>query len=312
MEVVGGCLYLCSMSARLPVPETRTCRNCGEDFITNWSRWVCWPCRALVSSSAACPDCGGQIWRTSARCRVCRNGGPQPPLREMSAAALAWTAGLIEGEGTFTNSTSSSVLRVVMTDCDVLERLERITGVGYIRSIPSRQPHHKQAYSWTVKRRMHLEPLAALLWPLMGERRRLQMAACKTLRQIDWPAIATPPVDLVGPAAAWVAGVLEGEGSFSLTRRYGGRVNLESTDADIVERVHSLTGGDLYRQAARKENWKPTSILAIRGRTNLCRALKPILPWLMERRAKRAWPIYEWSKSSGWPFEGGDPGCRTR
>jgi hypothetical protein len=230
----------------------------------------------------------------------------------MSPSALAWTAGLVEGEGTFTESTSSSVLRVVMTDLDVLERLERITGVGYIRSIPSRQPHHKQAYSWTVKRREHLEPLAQLLWPLMGERRRLQMASRKTLKQLAWPETIAPPDELAGSAAAWIAGVLEGEGSFSLSRRHGGRINLESTDADIVERVHALTGGDLYRQAARKENWKPTTILAIRGRNNLRRVLPPILPWLLQRRAKPAWAIYEWSKSSGWPFDGGDPGCRTR
>jgi LAGLIDADG-like domain len=233
-------------------------------------------------------------------------------LREMSVSALAWTAGLVEGEGTFTNSTSSSVLRVVMTDLDVLERLEQITGVGYVRSIPSRQSHHKQAYSWTVKRREHLEPLAKLLWPLMGERRRRQMESCKTLMQITWPDVSVPAAELIGPAAAWVAGVLEGEGCFRLTRRHGGRINLESTDADIVERVQALTGGDLYRQAARKESWKPTTILAIRGRTNLRRVLPPILPWLLQRRAKPAWMIYEWSKSSGWPFEGGDPGCRTR
>ncbi|MEV6285109.1 LAGLIDADG family homing endonuclease [Kribbella sp. NPDC051770] len=230
----------------------------------------------------------------------------------MSASALAWTAGLVEGEGTFTNTKSSSVLRVVMTDLDVLERLERVTGVGRIRSIASRQPHHKQAYSWTVQRRQHLEPLAMQLWPLMGERRRRQMASRKTLDQLAWPEISVPPVELVGPAAAWVAGVLEGEGCFRLTRRYGGRINLESTDADVVERVRSLTGGDLYHQPARRESWKPTTVLAIRGRQNLRRVLQPVLPWLMHRRATAAWAIYEWANCTGWPGDRGDPGSRTR
>lgn len=193
------------------------------------------------------------------------------------------------------------MLRVVMTDLDVLERVERITGVGSIRLVASRQAHHKQAFGWQVKRREHLEPLARLLWPLMGKRRRDQIAACKTLRDVVWPNVASVSTSLSGPSAAWVAGVLEGEGCFTLTRRHGGRINLESTDADIVERVHALTGGDLYRQAARKETWKPTIILAIRGRSNLRRVLRPILPWLLHRRAGRAWPIYEWSKSSGWP-----------
>lgn len=124
--------------------------------------------------------------------------------------------------------------------------------------------------------------------------------------------MSAPPSELTGPAAAWVAGVLEGEGCFSLTRRHGGRISLESTAADIVERVHLLTGGDLYRQAARKESWKPTTILAIRGRKNLRRVLPPILPWLLQRRAKPAWTIYEWSNCSGWPEDRGDPGCRTR
>jgi hypothetical protein len=229
----------------------------------------------------------------------------------MSQSALAWIAGLVEGEGTFTNSGSASVLRVVMTDLDVLERVERITGVGLIRPITSRQPHHKQAYGWQVKRREHLEPLARLLWPLMGQRRRSQMESCKTLREVSWPAVSMLPTELSGAAAAWVAGVLEGEGCFTLTRRRGGRINLESTDADVVERVHDLTGGDLYRQAPRKENWKPTTILAIRGRGRLRRVLPPILPWLLQRRAKRAWLIYDWSKSSGWTGDA-DPGYRTR
>jgi len=259
-----------------------------------------------------CPDCGGRMWRTAMRCRTCANGGPQPPLREMTDSALAWTAGLVEGEGTFTNSTSSSLLRVVMTDLDVLERLERITGVGNIRAVASKQPHHKQAYSWQVKRREHMEPLAQLLWPLLGERRRSQMSSCKTFRQLSWPEVSPPPDDLSGPAAAWVAGVLEGEGSFTLSRRHGGRIDLVLTDRDIVERVHALTDGDLYHQDARRESWKPTTRLVIRGRQRLLRVLRPILPWLLQRRAESAWAIYEWSNCSGWPGECGDPGCRTR
>lgn len=286
------------MSRRLPTPEVRTCRSCGGVFVTSWSGWKCSACHEQSLASPPCPECGARKSRRAVRCRTCANGGPQPPLRAMSDSALAWLAGLVEGEGTFTSSVSSSTLRVVMTDLDVLERIERITGVGYIGAVASRQPHHKQAYGWQVKRREHLEPLAKLLWPLMGSRRRVQMASCKTLRQVSWPATSPLSRKLSGPAAAWVAGVIEGEGSFSLSRRYGGRINLESTDADIVERVHTLTGGDLYYRPARKQNWKPTTILAIRGRERLRRVLPAILPWLLQRRAGRAWPIYEWSRSS--------------
>lgn len=134
---------------------------------------------------------------------------------------------------------------------------------------------------WQVKRREHLEPLAKLLWPLMGNRRRVQMASCKTLRQVSWPATSPLSRKLSGPAAAWVAGVIEGEGSFSLSRRYSGRINLESTDADIVERVHTLTGGDLYYRPARKQNWKPTAY-SCQGRGRTCGASGQNRGWVTD------------------------------
>lgn len=42
---------------------------------------------------------------------------------------LAWLAGLLEGEGSFTDSGSSVMLQVVMTDSDVIERAAAILGV---------------------------------------------------------------------------------------------------------------------------------------------------------------------------------------
>jgi hypothetical protein len=47
-------------------------------------------------------------------------------------AEIAWSAGLFEGEGTFTWGSGRAEMRVKMTDLDVLERLLDIWSVGKI------------------------------------------------------------------------------------------------------------------------------------------------------------------------------------
>ncbi len=81
---------------------------------------------------------------------------------------------------------------------------------------------------------------------------------------------------------AWVAGILEGEGSFYVGP--GGRkVTVEMKDLDIIERVQTILGGGrLYH----RDNGMHS--LTIARCLDLLVLLPAIMPWLGERRRVQA------------------------
>jgi hypothetical protein len=83
---------------------------------------------------------------------------------------LAWLAGLLEGEGTFLKPFPSAprlvVVRVSMTDRDVVTRAANLMGVG-VASFRPRNPNHKPVWIATVKGKRARE-LMLMLKPLMG------------------------------------------------------------------------------------------------------------------------------------------------
>ncbi len=91
--------------------------------------------------------------------------------------AVAWAAGLFEGEGCITLSPQKSggyqrSLTMVSTDRDVIDRFRAVFGVGSIRPRLGRDPRHKQQWQWRVDRWEDLEPTLRLMLPFFGERRR--------------------------------------------------------------------------------------------------------------------------------------------
>lgn len=110
-----------------------------------------------------------------------------PPLYE--GVEFAWACGLFEGEGSVVNRENRythyergpSVARnrglcLSTTDRDVLERFCRIVGVGKIG--PQRvRPGCKPLFRWTVSRWCEVQPLAAAMLPLMGDRRATAIRA---------------------------------------------------------------------------------------------------------------------------------------
>jgi len=71
-------------------------------------------------------------------------------------------------------------------------------------------------------------------------------------------------------AAAWLTGLLEGEGTFSLNRQSAEIaypvLKVEMCDEGIVARVARLIGApNVWRREAQKEGWNPTYIAAITG-----------------------------------------------
>jgi hypothetical protein len=80
----------------------------------------------------------------------------------MSDLELGWVAGILEGEGCCFVTTRSkggygpyvyARVTVCMTDRDILERLQRVTGIGTLEKIREREnPQHKPISQWIVCR----------------------------------------------------------------------------------------------------------------------------------------------------------------
>lgn len=97
-------------------------------------------------------------------------------MNTLTEVQTGWLAGIIEGEGTIEFVTKNSIrIAVVMTDQDVLERLQQVTGVGTVTE--AREPSkcansgRKQQYRWRVGAKEDVEPILRSILPWMGERR---------------------------------------------------------------------------------------------------------------------------------------------
>lgn len=67
---------------------------------------------------------------------------------------------------------------------------------------------------------------------------------------------------------AWLAGLLEGEGSFLKAPPSNPncpRISLEMTDKDVVERAALLMGGKAVKRLLKSTVWKPTYRVIIKG-----------------------------------------------
>ncbi len=87
---------------------------------------------------------------------------------------------------------------------------------------------------------------------------------------------------------AWVAGIVEGEGSLQSRQKVA--VVVEMTDPDIIERLHALTGiGRVnHNQWKAKDHYKATSAWAVRRASHVVHIVLAIYPWLGNRRREAA------------------------
>jgi LAGLIDADG-like domain len=78
---------------------------------------------------------------------------------------------------------------------------------------------------------------------------------------------------------AWLAGLLEGEGSFGCGQRHTVLVRLTMTDQDVVERVARMLGASVRREEPAKDNWAPTWHFEIYGRRamGIAEDLEPLM-----------------------------------
>ena len=106
------------------------------------------------------------------------------PRWEISDAEIAWVAGILEGEGCWThrNARTHWWIAVRMTDKDIIDRLEAVTGVGQISPARPQKSNYKMAWAWQVSVQPHREWLTTIVWPWLGERRRAK------IREL-WPEV---------------------------------------------------------------------------------------------------------------------------
>jgi hypothetical protein len=151
----------------LPSP----CPDCGGPVAvrSNRSRYCSTCYYQRYGRTGTCPACQGKMRASSEYCSTCAR--PARPPRVMSDPEVAWVAGILEGEGSF--SKTRARIHVTMTDRDVVEKLHNTTGIGSVfYDRPGQLPHHKPYSTWYVTRSAHVVQLAVLVIPWLGIRRR--------------------------------------------------------------------------------------------------------------------------------------------
>lgn len=88
---------------------------------------------------------------------------------------------------------------------------------------------------------------------------------------------------------AWFAGLFEGEGTFHIAKEKSVKgLRVSSTDLDVLEKVKNNFGGSIFKQKeTRNPKWKQPYIWSLCKNDSL-KLVKDILPYLGERRTKRA------------------------
>lgn len=89
---------------------------------------------------------------------------------------------------------------------------------------------------------------------------------------------------------AWVAGLLEGDGCFTVNQG-SGVVSAVMTDKDTIDRLHSWTGVGTVRgpyHNANGLNVKPLYHWSTGRKEDVIFVIDKVLPYLLERRAARA------------------------
>jgi len=104
-------------------------------------------------------------------------------------AAIAWAAGLFEGEGCITHVATSNnrpVLKFGMTDLDVVQRFNQTLGSPANILTETRRPKkdghaRKVYYTWSCAKKSEVVRILEMFLPYFGERR-----AYKALNALDW------------------------------------------------------------------------------------------------------------------------------
>jgi len=225
----------------------------------------------------------------------------------MEELEFHWLVGILEGEGTFLRGAPSKpgtpILRVSMTDRDVVERVAKLFGRAVVR-LRRRRPHHKLPYATTIEGAPAVQLMCAVR-PFLGKTRQLQIdlaiSSWQTRRgprrrsraggadSISQLVLADPSGTLQADGrsqeardCAWIAGLLEGEGSFIANR--GARssypvIKVEMCERGVIERAARLLDTRVWAVPPGRDGWRPTYVAQIAGHraAEWMRALRPYM-----------------------------------
>lgn len=213
------------------------------------------------------------------------------PFRTATSPEVAWLAGIIEGEGYLSAKRGHGLVRVVMTDADVVARLYAVSAVGKLNDLPLRAAHHKPVYSWTILREESVLTLLTSVAPLLGTRRRTRAEEVLALHGRELPA-AYQMAPGSPEAWGWVAGMIEGEGYVVPgpdSKDQRPRIGLQMVDFDVIDRLAAITRvGTICNITPRRQTEQPLRRWTVDRREHIRLVLQNILPYLGERRANRA------------------------
>jgi len=202
----------------------------------------------------------------------------------MELCDLYWLAGILEGEGTFVSGPpsqpNSPIARISMTDLDTVTRaaglLERA-----VTPVRARKPHYKPVFNTQIKGAEAVALMMAV-GPILGPDRTRQIervlagwAPRRRSSSADpgrFPVL--DPIDDLsaknGLAMSWLAGLLEGEGTFSFTcdakQRCYPVVSVNMCDELVVRRAAEVLGArKVARRIPDQPHWRPTYVAKIGG-----------------------------------------------
>jgi hypothetical protein len=192
-----------------------------------------------------------------------------------------------------------------MTDRDTIVRVGELFRRAVIATRP-RQTHHKVAYVTTIKGMPAARMMRALA-PLMSPRRRSQIEralrgrhprAGRPTRRSSHASeeLITDGADLswettdANARTAWLAGLLEGEGSFVAARfdsHSYPRVQVSMCDRFVLERAMTIMPGSHIYAVSDKRNvergWSETWIVMVNG-FPAADVMRAVRPWMGSRR----------------------------
>jgi len=195
---------------------------------------------------------------------------------------------------------NSPVVRISMTDRDVVERSAALLDRA-VTPVRARQAHYKPPFITQLRGGEAVDLMLAMR-PVLGPERTAQIdrvLARWTPRGVrSQPKAARFPV-LAGidgstntdlRALSWLAGLLEGEGSFSLTcdtkRNCYPVISVNMCDGSIVRRVAKLLEApSVALREARRAEWRPTFVAQVGG-AHAAEWMKRLRAFMGQRRTE--------------------------
>lgn len=86
--------------------------------------------------------------------------------------AVAWAAGLFEGEGFISATEKTARVGIHMTDRDILERFREAVGCGTVYGPYDRGSNRKPMFQWNAGSKSASDQTLRLLFPFFGPRRQ--------------------------------------------------------------------------------------------------------------------------------------------